>query len=77
MYCISMATSTLSLMIVEATKKLVLLTDIYWTNDFHHFEEIINNLQHPLPEDWMVLSTVRLTWVLWDGWVNWEKTLLE
>ena len=58
---IGMATSIWSLLIVEATEKLLLPTDTYWMDDFHQpFEDTTNNLHHPLLEDWMVLSAVRL-----------------
>ena len=61
MYWVSMVTYIWSLLVVEEIEKLVLPTDIFWVDDFHHpFEEITNDLQHPLSEDWMVLSTIRL-----------------
>ena len=70
MYWTSMETSIWSLMIVEATEKLILPTDIYWMDDFHHpFEDTTNDQHHPLPEDWMVLSTVRLK-MGFVGWLN-------
>ena len=56
-----MATSVIGLVLVEATKKLTLPTETYWTDEFHHLVNIRNNvLQYPLLVDWMVLSTVRL-----------------
>ena len=70
MYWISMATTIWSLLIIEATEKLILPADVYWMDEFHHpFENTGNNIQHPLPEDWMVLSSVRLK-MSFVGWLN-------
>ena len=70
MYWISMATTIWSLLLIEATEKLILPADVYWMDEFHHpFESTGNHIQHPLPEDWMVLSSVRLK-MGFVGWLN-------
>ena len=72
MYWASIAATIGSLLIIEATKKLTVPNDVYWMDTFYHPpEKTMNDLSHPLPEDWMVLNTVRLKM----GFVGWLRKL--
>ena len=66
------AITVLGLMFVEAREKIVHHGDLYWTDKYYHPKATkhFNTLQ-PLPEDWMVLSTVRLRM----GFVGWLGAL--
>ena len=57
-----MATSVISLIVIESKAKLTLPTNVYWMEECHHFTiETNKGLQHPLPEDWVILRKARLT----------------